>query len=178
MDDHGHGTHCAGIIGAAGNNTLGMAGASWQVGLLGCKFMDSTGVGYMSGIIKCIDFCLRNNATISSNSYALQGVDRDSSVLRDAIEQAAAQDHLFIAAAGNDGQNNDLDDSPSFPAAFELGNMISVAALEEDMNGNFVLSAYSNYGNRTTHVAAPGTDIISAWPGGWLAYLSGTSMVG
>lgn len=56
MDDNGHGTHCAGVIGAVGNNGAGIAGVNWKVQLLGCKFMDSTGKGYFSGILSCLDF--------------------------------------------------------------------------------------------------------------------------
>ena len=69
MDDFGHGTHCAGIIGASGDNSLGVAGISPNVLLLGCKFMNSTGYGYLSDAIECLRFCQHNNATISSNSY-------------------------------------------------------------------------------------------------------------
>jgi hypothetical protein len=132
----------------------------------------------MSGILSCIDYCVKANATISVNSYTLHGLNRHFSILKDAIEQAGAQDHLFVAAAGNSGQNNDVDTSPSFPAAFDLPNILSVAAMEagNDANSPPKLAPYSNYGVSTTHIAAPGSNILSTWPPSMLAYLSGTSM--
>lgn len=119
---------------------------------------------------------LQNNATISSNSYTVQGLDRKSSILKDAIAQAATKQHVFVAAAGNFGQDNDSDKSPSFPAAFSTPNIISVAAVEKSNTSALQLASYSNFGATTVHVASPGTNILSTWPGNWLAYLSGTSM--
>lgn len=72
--------------------------------LLACKFLDADGVGYVSGIIDCLDYCVRQSATISSNSYALDSVAQTSSaILLDALWQAGAQGHIFIAAAGECG---------------------------------------------------------------------------
>jgi subtilisin family serine protease len=178
-DLNGHGTHVAGVVAAIGNNTSGISGLNWKASILGCKFLDADGVGYMSGILACIDYCVKANATISVNSYTLQGLNRRSSILKDAIEQAGTRDHLFVAAAGNAGQNNDLDVDPSFPAAFNLSNILSVAALEasSDASSPLKLAPYSNYGVYTTHIAAPGTNILSTWPNMALAYLTGTSMV-
>ncbi|KAH7619350.1 putative (S)-ureidoglycine aminohydrolase [Nannochloris sp. 'desiccata'] len=123
-------------------------------------------------------------AAIGNNTAGISGLNWKSSILgckfldADGVEQAGAQDHLFVAAAGNSGQNNDLDTNPSFPAAFDLPNIISVAAMEagEDANSPPKLAPYSNYGVSTTHIAAPGSNILSTWPPSMLAYLSGTSM--
>lgn len=172
MDESGHGTHTAGIIGAVGNNGIGIAGVMWKAQLLACKFLDSTGAGTISGIIECLDFCVKNGATISSNSYGVQGLNKNNSILRDAIEAAAAKGHLFVAAAGNSGQDNDGNYRPIFPAAFNLPQQINVAATDSDGT----LAPYSAYGAKSVHIAAPGTDILSTYPGDWLAYLSGTSM--
>jgi hypothetical protein len=171
-DANGHGTHCAGVVGAVGNNSLGTAGVAWRVQLLGCRFLNGSGVGYMSDLLACVDYCLRSNASVTSNSYSLAGLDRRSSILREAIAQAGLQGQLFVAAAGNQGVDNDASYAASFPAAFELPNLLSVAALDATLQ----LADYSNYGRRTVHLAAPGTDVLSCWPGDLLAYLSGTSM--
>jgi serine protease len=84
-------------------NGIGVAGINWSVDLLACKFLDKDGVGLVSGLIDCLDFCVRNNATISSNSYALSDVNASSSILLDAITQAGSQGHLFVTAAGEGG---------------------------------------------------------------------------
>jgi hypothetical protein len=172
MDDSGHGTHVSGIIGAIGNNNLGVAGMIWNTKILACKFLNEKGIGSISGIIECLDFCLRNNATISNNSYGLYGLDRRSSVLKTAIDNATKKGHLFVTAAGNKGINNDYDLSPVFPAAFNVPGSITVAAIDQQDN----LASFSCYGQSSVHIAAPGNDILSTYPGNWLAYLSGTSM--
>lgn len=172
MDDSGHGTHVSGIIGAMGNNNLGVAGMIWNTQILACKFLNGQGIGSISGIIECLDFCLRNNATISNNSYGLYGLDKRSSVLKAAIDNATKKGHLFVTAAGNKGINNDYDLSPVFPAAFNVPGTITVAAIDQRDN----LASFSCYGQSSVHIAAPGSDILSTYPGDWLAYLSGTSM--
>ena len=172
MDDSGHGTHVSGIIGAIGNNNVGVAGMIWNTKILACKFLNEKGIGSISGIIECLDFCLRNNATISNNSYGLYGLDRRSSVLKTAIDNATKKGHLFVTAAGNKGINNDYDLSPVFPAAFNVPGSITVAAIDQQDN----LAAFSCFGQSSVHIAAPGNDILSTYPGNWLAYLSGTSM--
>jgi subtilisin family serine protease len=173
MDDNGHGTHVAGILAAVGNNALGVSGVAQTARLLGCKFLGADGAGFLSDLLACIDYCLREGTALSSNSYSMQGLSRTSSALRSAMLQGAAQGHLFVAAAGNAAGNNDRDTAAtSFPAAFALPNMLSVAAVDSAL----VLAPYSNYGPATTHLAAPGTRVLSTWPGDYLAYLSGTSM--
>ena len=69
MDDNGHGTHTAGTVGAVGNNGIGVTGVAWNVQLLGCKFMTASGSGSTSNAIKCVDWCQKQGATITSNSW-------------------------------------------------------------------------------------------------------------
>ena len=89
--------------GAVGMNGVGIAGMNWDVQLLACKFINQDGIGWVSGVIDCLDFCVRNNATISSNSYALSDTNATSAILQDAIAQAGAQGHLYVTAAGEQG---------------------------------------------------------------------------
>lgn len=169
MDDNMHGTHCAGVIGAKGNNNVGIAGVNWAVKLTGCKFLDSSGSGSVADALQCLDWCVNGaGATISSNSWGGGG---HSQSMRDAIAAAeATNQHLFIAAAGNENNNNDI--SPSYPASYPLPNVISVAATGRDD----ALAGFSNYGATSVHIAAPGVNIYSTVPTQSYASLSGTSM--
>lgn len=133
-------------------------------------------LGGCSGILACLDFCLQHGAKVSANSYSIVGLNRNSHILKDAIEQAASKDHLYVSAAGNLGINNDNDLHASFPAAFNLSNQITVASIEQNDNNSIGLADYSNYGSQTVHMGAPGSSILSTWPNGMLAFRSGTSM--
>lgn len=177
LDDHGHGTHVAGTIGAVGNNATGVVGVNWSVKIIGCKFIGKSGYGFTSGAIACLEYLRKLksknvNIVASNNSW---GGDDDSQALADAI--AAQEDTLFIAAAGNDYANNDK--MPFFPAGYGLPNLISVAATD-----SFDKKAYfSNYGRRKVHIGAPGMNIYSTVSadnnydvtGGYESF-SGTSM--
>jgi subtilisin family serine protease len=165
-DDDGHGTHCAGTIGARGNNGVGVVGVNWQVGLLAVKVLDNQGSGYLSDIAAGIDYAVARGASVISMS--LGGSD-NSSILEDAIAGAKAADILVVVAAGNETANNDV--TPSYPANSVHENVISVAATTSSDS----LASFSNWGRTTVHVAAPGNSIVSTIPGGYASY-SGTSM--
>jgi len=165
-DDHWHGTHCAGTIGAVTNNNLGIAGADAPF-IQGCKFLDSRGRGSTSNAITCIDYSLATNADITSNSWGSYGY---SDALRTAVLKTKDRGQLFVAAAGNSGENSDV--VPFFPAGLDIANVLAVAALQEQGG----LASYSNYGAQTVHVAAPGSSIASTYPANRFAYASGTSM--
>ena len=167
LDDQGHGTHLAGTIGAAGNNGVGVAGINWQVQIMPLKFLDGSGSGTTSDAIKAIEYAVANGATISNNSW---GGDPYSQALYDAIRNARNAGHIFVTAAGNNGSNNDQ--SPFYPAGYELDNVISVAATDR----NDRLASFSNYGAATVDLAAPGVDILSTKPNNAYATSSGTSM--
>ena len=172
MDYNGHGTHVAGIIGAVGNNSLGVAGVNWNVSLISCT-AGSGGFLTDDAIVLCLDYAvdLRKrgvNVVATSNSY---GGYAPSDAVYDAIRNLMRWGILFIAAAGNNGVNNDY--LPSYPASYSLPNIIAVAA----SNQTGSLADFSNYGTGV-HVAAPGAEILSTYSGSSSSYkyLSGTSM--
>jgi len=169
-DDHGHGTHCAGIIAAAGNNALDIAGICWSAKIMALKFLGLRGEGTTADVVLALHYAVENGADIISNSW---GNNNESNVLRDAIDYAHSQGVILVAAAGNDNS-----DSPHYPAGYE--HVISVAATDTDDNK----WALSNYGD-WVDIAAPGVDILSLRAEGTFqgvshnpstAVLSGTSM--
>ncbi|MDP7011544.1 MAG: S8 family peptidase [Verrucomicrobiota bacterium] len=169
MDDNSHGTHCAGTIGARANNGHAHVGVAWQVRLMACKFLSGDGWGYTSGAIECIDFAVSNGAKVLSNSWGGGGFSQG---LYDSIASARDAGVVFVAAAGNSGQ--DTDSSPQYPSAYDLENIIAVAAI--DRNGQ--LASWSNYGHTTVDLGAPGVDIFSSVADSDSSYssYSGTSM--
>ena len=169
MDDNGHGTHCAGTIGAAANDGHAHVGVAWEVSLMACKFLSGDGWGYTSGAINAIDFAVANGARVLSNSWGGGGYSQS---LYDAIVRARDAGAIFIAAAGNSGL--DTDSQPNYPSCYDVENIISVAAI--DRNG--FLASWSNYGRDTVDVGAPGVDIFSSSSDSdsSYAYYSGTSM--
>ena len=172
MDDNGHGTHVSGTIGAVGDNGVGVAGINWQVQILPCKFLDSTGTGDIEGAIACIDLMNQlkeNGVDIVATNNSWGGADT-SQALHDAIAASMNDGVLFIAAAGNDFSEND--EYPVYPASIYLPNVIAVAATDR----NDALVTFSNFGRRTVHIGAPGRDILSTTPNNTYSYDSGTSM--
>jgi subtilisin family serine protease len=172
MDENGHGTHCAGIIGAEGDNAEGIAGVNWQVEIMPLKFMGRGGFGTTKDAIEAINYTVERkhdgvNVRVISASW---GSRQKSKALEDAIRKAGEADILFVAAAGNDSE--DADRTPHFPANYQLPNVISVAALDR----NDRLASFSNYGAKNVHVAAPGKEILSTWLDGQYEEHSGTSM--
>jgi subtilisin family serine protease len=170
FDDNQHGTHCAGTVGAVGGNGKGVSGVAQRVSIMGLKFLSGEGSGTTADAIRAIDYAIEHGARVLSNSWGGKG-DDGNQALKDAIDRAKAKDVLFIAAAGNDGTDNDRP-NPSYPAAFDNDNLISVAATDK----SDALAFFSNYGKRTTHLAAPGVNVYSLSPGNRYAQLSGTSM--
>jgi thermitase len=172
MDENGHGTHCAGIIGAEGDNAEGIAGVNWKVEIMPLKFMGRGGFGTTKDAIEAINYTVERkrdgvNIRVISASW---GSRQKSKALEDAIRKAGESDILFVAAAGNDSE--DADRTPHFPANYQLPNVISVAALDRRDQ----LASFSNYGAKNVHVAAPGKEILSTWLGGQYQEHSGTSM--
>ena len=172
MDENGHGTHCAGIIGAEGGNNLGITGVNWKVRIMPLKFMNSGGFGTTKDAIEAINYVISRkkegvNVRIISASW---GSTQRSKALEDAIRAAFENDILFVAASGNATTDNDR--RPHFPSSYTVPNVISVAALDR----NDQLAKFSNYGLKSVMIAAPGVDILSTWLGNAYEEKSGTSM--
>ncbi len=174
-DDLGHGTHCAGIIGAKGDNGKAVSGVNWDVSLVGLKFINGkTGEGDTVGAVKAIEYAVQMGFPITSNSWGGEvdslPSDSDEDILRDAIKAAEAKGILFIAAAGNSSSDNDK--KPTLPASYPISNILSVAA----STGGDSLAFFSNYGAQTVDIAAPGSNILSTVLGTGTQKMSGTSM--
>ena len=172
MDDNGHGTHCAGIIGAEGDNGEGIAGINWKVKIMPLKFLGRGGFGSTDDAIEAINYAIDRkkhgvNVRVISASW---GSTSRSKALEDTIRAAGEAGILFVAAAGNDGSDNDR--RPHYPSNYDLPNVISVAALDR----NDQLTSFSNFGLKSVHVAAPGKDILSTWLNDSYREASGTSM--
>ena len=166
-DDHGHGSHCAGTIGGVGNNGIGVSGVNWEVSLMPVKFLDASGGGTLQAAIEAVNYARMMKVNLMSNSW---GGSQFAQSLSDAVKRTEEAGIIFVAAAGNDGTNNDT--GPSYPANFPFGNIISVAATDnKDSIANF-----SNWGVNSVHVAAPGVQVYSTVKGGKYAAFSGTSM--
>ncbi|MDR0288394.1 MAG: S8 family serine peptidase [Clostridiales bacterium] len=159
MDTDGHGTHIAGTIGAIGNNYIGITGICWNIRIASLRFsLDN------ASAIAAINFANQFNINILNASW---GSYYYSQALKSAIDQYKG---LFIAAAGNDGMNNDVE--PIYPASYDSNNIISVAAVTQDN----ILARFSNFGARSVDIAAPGTRILSLGLHGEYSNQNGTSM--
>ncbi|HRF58965.1 MAG TPA: S8 family serine peptidase [Fimbriimonadaceae bacterium] len=159
MDDNAHGTHCFGTIGGVGNNGIGVAGVCWNVKVIGVKFLSAGGSGSTSNAILSVDYARIAGANIMSNSWGGGGF---SQLLLDAILRARTAGIMFVAAAGNNGSNND--GGSFYPANYnsQADNVVSVAATTH----NDVKAGFSNYGANSVDIAAPGESIVSTVPPG------------
>ncbi len=167
FDDNAHGTHVAGIIGAVGNNSVGIAGVAWNVQLMPLKFLTANGSGATSNAVSAINYAVANGAKILNNSWGGGGFN---SALNDAVSRARAAGVIFVAAAGNEANNNDV--NPSYPANINYDNVISVAATDSSDR----LASFSNFGATSVDIAAPGVGILSTTPNNTYSSFSGTSM--
>jgi serine protease len=170
MDDHGHGTHCAGTIGGVGDNKIGVTGVNWHTKIMAIKIFDASGsggAGFMSGAIAGLDYAVSMKAKISNHSWGGYGFD---SLFAQAVAKAKSVEHIIVAAAGND--SNDNDSMPYYPANYDYPNVVAVAATDSQDR----LASFSSFGKTTVDIAAPGVNIFSAKPGGGYQMMSGTSM--
>ncbi|MCB0348402.1 MAG: S8 family serine peptidase [Bdellovibrionales bacterium] len=167
-DNHGHGTHIAGIIGAEGGNGIGISGVAPKVSLMILKYYDPKAAynNNLANTIKAIRYATENGANIINYSGGGLEFSKDE---YDAINEARKKGILFVAAAGNEKSNSDK--SRYYPANYDLDNIISVTAINTEAK---VLDS-SNYGAHTVHIAAPGKNIFSTIPGGKYAPMTGTS---
>jgi subtilisin family serine protease len=169
MDDNGHGTHCAGTVGASGNNGVGVTGMAWKVTLIPEKALAADGSGTNAQIAAAVDHAVAQGAHIISMSL---GGENESPTLKRAMLRGSEAGVLFVVAAGNESLNNDTSPNRSYPASSEIPNMLAVAATDVDDQ----LASFSNFGTTKTHISAPGVDIWSTIPGGGYDSYSGTSM--
>ncbi|MEZ5427176.1 MAG: S8 family serine peptidase [Pyrinomonadaceae bacterium] len=178
LDEHGHGTHVAGTIGAVGNNALGVTGVNWNVRLMAIKIYDSTGFGTTSAMLINAYNYLRMmrqrgvNIRVTNNSYS--GCDEAcgyDQATKDAIDALGAADVLQVFAAGNNGRN--VDTMPAYPGSYNSPSILTVAS----STSTDARSGFSNFGTANVDVAAPGSGILSTiMSGANYGTLSGTSM--
>ncbi len=169
FDDNKHGTHTSGTIGAVGGNGIGVSGVAQRVSIMGVKFLTAQGSGTTANAVRAIDYAVEHGARVLSNSWGGRA-DSNNQALQDSITRAQTKGVLFVAAAGNSSADNDTS-AASYPAAFNNDNIIAVAATDATDK----MASFSNFGLKSVHVAAPGSNIYSTVPGGY-AKLSGTSM--
>jgi len=166
-DDHSHGTHVSGTIAAVTNNNVGVAGTCWTAKIMAIKCFDEWGWGETVDMIKSVRYATNNGAKVSNNSY---GGGDYSQAFMDAITTAMHAGQLFVAAAGNNGMDNDA--TPYYPASYNVDGILAVAAT----NNNDVRASFSNWGATSVDIGAPGKDILSTTPGNTYSYKDGTSM--
>jgi subtilisin family serine protease len=186
MDDNLHGTHVAGTIGAIGNNGVGVAGVNWHTKIMPLKFLGGDGSGTLANAISAILYGAKKKARVMNNSWGGGGF---SQALLDAINYANNAGSLFVAAAGNDGTDNDQ--MPNYPSNYDAPNVVAVAAIDHKgdlavfgsggggicgCQNNIIGVPGSNFGATTVDLAAPGKDILSTTPNNGYTKLSGTSM--
>lgn len=169
MDDHGHGTHCAGSIGAKGNNELGVTGVNWEVSLVGLKFLSADGSGTTADAVEAIEYATMMGIEITSNSWGGSSAE-EPDILKKAIEEAGEKGFIFVAAAGNSSSNNDT--RPTYPASYDLPNIISVASSDSADK----MSSFSNYGQESVDLMACGSSVYSTVSNNRYGTMSGTSM--
>lgn len=133
----------------------GIIGVSPTVSIMACKALNQELVGLMSNSVKCVQYCAANGAHIMTFSW---GTFTYSSTLQKAIADVRSRGILVIASAGNTGNNNDL--RPYYPACYDSDNLMAVASSDQQNN----LSRFSSYGRNCVDIAAPGEEIVSAFP--------------
>jgi len=177
FDDDGHGTHVAGIIGAITNNGEGIAGVSWNVKIIPCKFLDNQGNGNINQELTCIQYISNLKTQKGLNIVALNasyGGEYTSNSERNALQNLKNIGIIVISAAGNEGNNNDF--IQFSPCNYNLENQVCVGATnQQDKRASF-----SNYSKTKVHVYAPGEQIVSTYfdnsdNSHIYAYVNGTS---
>lgn len=178
----GHGTMTAGVIGAVGNNGIGIAGIAWNVRILPLKIADQYGNLTLAGIVGAHDYATMmigrgTNIVASNNSYggfgsafykdAPKGFDAE----KDAIQRFVDSGATFVAAAGNSAFDNDNPDFTAFPASYNIPGVITVAATDN----NDGLASFSDWGAETVDLGAPGVSVLTTVVGGGYQYVNGTS---
>lgn len=170
IDQHGHGTHVSGIIGAIADPVTGVSGVAHHVSIMPVKYYSDANPGSVNlkNTVKAINYAVDHGARIINYSGGGPEFSEEEYL---AIKRAEARGILFVSAAGNEHQNTDKSENYYYPSAYRLSNIISVAAT--DIHNKLLAS--SNWGKKTVDVAAPGENIYSTLPNGRYGYMSGTS---
>lgn len=180
MDDDtvygGHGTHVAGIVGALGDNGIGVAGMDWHTSILPVKWLNSEAWGETPGLLAALRWLVRVkqegvNVRVVDDSATFAGTAY-SQALSDEIDTLGANGILFVTSAGNTGQNDDEEAFRRYPCGYDRPTEICVTASDD----NDQLPSWANYGPHTVDLAAPGVSIYSTLREGGYGYLSGGSM--
>ncbi|NDB97141.1 MAG: hypothetical protein EBZ78_13460, partial [Verrucomicrobia bacterium] len=171
MDTDGHGTHCAGLIGAVGNNGIGSAGVAWTgVEIMALRFIDGT--GSLSDEVLCMDYARLRGAKVINASFGQDGGTSQTEI--DAITRLNTSGVILVAAAGNGGTDgvgdNNNGSAPFYPASYTNGNIIAVGATDRNDNK----AGFSNYGATAVDLFAPGDNIYSTRTGTDSSYSSGS----
>lgn len=168
-DAGGHGTHVSGIIGAIGNNGIGISGVTWKAQLMALKFLDSTGNGTLSAELACYNYAIAHGAAVINASFGSNGYSASEFA---ALQQVQAAGIIVVAAAGNSGQT--VEGIADYPAGYLLENIVTVAATTR----TDALASYSNFSSGLVDLGAPGDQILSTINTSDTAsgLLSGTSM--
>lgn len=173
-DAWGHGSVIAGIIGAVGNNGIGVAGVDWSAQLMILQVFgtEAEGSGYVNDFVDAIHYAVHQGAKIINASWRVKPSHHgdDVPLLKEAIQEAGDAGVLVITSAGNDSL--DLDQNPVYPAAYDLDNVISVAALNSSKG---TLLSNSNYGHKSVSLAVPGDGLLGTYLANGYASLTGTS---
>lgn len=167
MDDNNHGTHVSGTIAGRGNNGVGITGVSWSAKIMALKFLGADGSGFISDAIRATNYATQMGAKLTNNSWGGGGFSQG---MLDAITAARNAGSLFVAAAGNNGTDNDV--TAHYPSSYNVDNVIAVAASDN----RDALASFSNFGFTTVDLGAPGVNILSTTPGNTYSSFSGTSM--
>lgn len=165
QDDNGHGTHVAGISCGIGDNGKGISGASRRCKISAIKFLNKGGAGSIFDAIRGLEYAINSDVDVVNGSFGGGGYVKP---FQEAINKAWSRGIIFVAAAGN--EHNDNDKKPTYPSGYN--HVVSVASTDESKS----LSTFSNYGKDSVSLAAPGGGIFSTYPGNKYIYLSGTSM--
>lgn len=182
LDDHNHGSNVSGIIGAAGNNGIGVTGINWRTQLLGIKWLNSNNSGFISDAIDALEVAVQLkqagvNIKVLNNSWFAGGFSQS---LLDEIRRVQSNDLLFVAIAGNGtgndgftlgGHDNDNGTTPTYPSNYNEPGMISVVAT----TNRDELAFFSNWGKQTVHLGAPGNVIFGTLRNSAYGSFSGTS---
>ncbi len=166
QDDHGHGTHCAGIIGAVGGNGIGVTGVNWQVSLVPIKFLDRYGSGTLAGLIEALAYARVIGAHVTSNSFSF----RDFSPSLTAAMTAATEAGIVMVSSSGSRPSDGTSAPAIYPADFQTAATIAVGASDHAD----LVPSWARIGPVTTLVA-PGVKIYSTTPGGGYGYRTGAS---